>query len=58
MLILWFSVDLRMMPASGCRGAALALLFSGGLGGSGTAFRHVILTSVSLLFALVAVNAG
>lgn len=57
MLILWFSVDLRMLPASGYRGSALVALMSGDFAGFGTAIRYFILPALSLSFVMVAINA-
>jgi len=57
MLILWFAVDLRMLPASGYRGSALAALVAGDLAGFGKALRYFLLPAVSLSFVMIAVNA-
>lgn len=56
MLILWFSIDLRWLPASGYRGSALATLFGDPLA-FWSKFRYFILPAISLAFVLVAMNA-
>ena len=56
MLILWFSIDLRWLPASGYRGSALGALFGDPLA-FWSKFRYFILPAISLAFVLVAMNA-
>ncbi|WP_199252722.1 ABC transporter permease [Chachezhania sediminis] len=57
MMILWFSVDMRMLPASGYRGSALGALFTLDFAGFVTTIRYFLLPAISLSFVLVAVNA-
>lgn len=56
MLIQWFSIDLRWLPASGYRGSALGALFGDPLA-FWSKFRYFILPAISLAFVLVAMNA-
>lgn len=61
LMILWFSIELRWLPASGYRGSALAALGRAVVERDASifwnAFRYFILPSISLAFVLVAVNA-
>ncbi|MCA0275982.1 MAG: ABC transporter permease [Proteobacteria bacterium] len=61
LMILWFSIELRWLPASGYRGSALAAfgraVVERDLSIFWSAFRYFILPSISLAFVLVAVNA-
>lgn len=61
LMILWFSIELRWLPASGYRGSALAALgravVERDVSIFWNAFRYFILPSISLAFVLVAVNA-
>ncbi|MBB6467111.1 peptide/nickel transport system permease protein [Aminobacter lissarensis] len=61
LMILWFSIELRWLPASGYRGSALASIGRAvaerDIGIFWNAFRYFILPSISLAFVLVAVNA-
>lgn len=61
LMILWFSVELRWIPASGYRGSALAAFGRAVVQGDASvfwhAFRYFILPALSLSFVLIAVNA-
>lgn len=60
-MILWFSIELRWLPASGYRGSALLAIGQSVAEGNAAifwnAFRYFILPAISLAFVLVAVNA-
>lgn len=61
LMILWFSIELRWIPASGYRGSAFAALGQAVIERDFSifwnAFRYFILPSISLAFVLIAVNA-
>lgn len=61
LMIMWFSIELRWIPASGYRGSALVGLWQAVVERDPSifwnAFRYFILPSISLAFVLVAVNA-
>jgi ABC-type dipeptide/oligopeptide/nickel transport system permease component len=61
LMILWFSIELRWIPASGYRGSAFAALGQAVVECDFSifwnAFRYFILPSISLAFVLIAVNA-
>lgn len=61
LMILWFSIELRWIPASGYRGSAFAALWQAVIERDFSifwnAFRYFILPSISLAFVLIAVNA-
>lgn len=61
LMILWFSIELRWIPASGYRGSALAAIGQAiverDFSVFWNAFRYFILPSISLAFVLIAVNA-
>ncbi|WP_417584649.1 ABC transporter permease [Pelagibacterium sp.] len=61
LMILWFSVELRWLPASGYRGSALAAFGQAIIERDPAvfwnAFRYFILPAISLAFVMIAVNA-
>lgn len=61
LMILWFSIELRWIPASGYRGSALMALGQAVIERDASvfwnAFRYFILPAISLAFVLIAINA-
>lgn len=61
LMILWFSIELRWLPASGYRGSAFLAVGKAVVEGKFSvfwnAFRYFILPAISLAFVLIAVNA-
>lgn len=61
LMILWFSIELRWIPASGYRGSAFVALWQAiverDLSIFWNSFRYFILPAISLAFVLIAVNA-
>lgn len=61
LMILWFSVELRWIPASGYRGSALAAIVHSLIERDPAvfwnAFRYFLMPAISLAFVMIAVNA-